>query len=118
MKNISQKRGANDATEKQILQANDKANEQVKSGALFDGAEFAEEVTQDVCQCALVWTRKRLQRKKKQKPEWRSVRKEKDGLKHRMIKAIAGNKLYQCLRCGKRSIYGNVLGACLRPYVG
>ena len=54
----------------------------------------------------------RLQRKKKQKPEWRSVRKEKDGLKHRMIKAIAGKKLYQCLRCGKRSIYGNVPGAC------
>ena len=29
-----------------------------------------------------------------------------------MIKAIAANKLYQCLRCGTRSIYGNVRGAC------
>ena len=35
-----------------------------------------------------------------------------EGPKHRAAKAVVCKKLYQCLRCNKRSFYGNVSGLC------
>ena len=47
----------------------------------------------------------------KQEPKRRFDLKEK-GVQQRMVKAVVGKKLYQCLRCIERSISGKVLGVC------
>ena len=57
---------------------------------LFDMEEITEEMTS--------------------RPKWRFDQAETAGLKHRMVEAAVGKKLYQCLRCCERSISGKVPG--------
>ena len=126
---VSRREGADDAAEKATFPCC--ADEFAKSGALQDGAEFAEEVAKGAdkvrkqinvaikyaatfhCEVENLVAMEEITEEMKQKPKWRLHLTESEGLKHRMVKAAEDKKLYQCLgKCNKRHIYNKVLGVC------
>ena len=48
----------------------------------------------------------------KNKPQWLFGFKEEQGRKHRLVRAVKGERKCQCMRCGMRSLNHRVPGVC------